>query len=673
MPEAIAPLPPKLEFLDSHQPGLKSGVYQLTVTQKVAIGGTVADTSARTQQFGVFGERFALDEDDVVAVFPPPGSLGDHADVLPHVVLRRSTLPWERLVAPVGDEGEQAQETIPWMAVLVFDEDDLAAGVAQPPNVRLETLKAAGAGWPGVKLQPAQHDDDLVSVIDVPNALLAAMIPTGAELRYLAHVRRGLNERDVVEGDEYAVVVAGRLPKSGGASVAHLVSLEGRYVYDPPTAGYRFAGLGQAGTVRLVSLKSWRFSCLDANQSFAATLRRLDRAPAELRLPPVSPAGSTEKYLSRGYVPCPHYLRRGATSVSWYHGPLVPAAAAEPVPPGLYPARAADALLRYDQDTGLLDTGYAAAWELGRLLALGSGRVAASLSRWRHELVRYAHADTHLAEPHLPTTSRVTERPALPAVALRWLESVAILCGVPFNYLVPDERMLPADSMRLFGVDPAWMAALLDGALSVGRVTSAHHAADVVPIPQVQALLSRRVTGVLVRSSVVAGWPKMVVEGFKRTPATPHVTAQNVKLPLLRMERLSRDVLLCLFEGEVTSVEMHQPPEAVHFAVRLDTDPPSLDLRLGNGRAAGRTLSVPMRPGNRRVIDVGKLVGLFTDTLQAQLGLVKAFNSAKFALQMLEIESLVCFGPAAPTSPSHPPSPLGPLQPDYPGPLVADM
>lgn len=655
MPEAIAPLPPKLEFLDSHQPGLKSGVYELTVTQTIAIGGTAADTSAHTQQFGVFGERFALDEDDVVSVFPPPGSLGDHANVLPHVILRRSTLPWERLVAPVPPEGQPGQDTIPWMAVLVFGEDDLAAGVAQPPNVRLGTLKAAAAGWPGVKLQPAQHEDDLVSVIDVPYALLAEMIPTGAELRYLAHVRRGLNEDDVPQGEEYAVVVAARLPRSGGASVAHLVSLEGRYHYDVHTAGYRFEGAWVTDRVRLVSLKSWRFSCLDANQNFAATLRRLDRAPAELRLPPVPSADPAEKYLSRGYVPCPHSLRHGATTVSWYHGPLVPFAAAEPVPPGLYPARAADALLRYDQDTGLLDTGYAAAWELGRLLALGSGRVAASLSRWRHELVRYAHADTHLAEPHLPTTPRAVERPQLPQVALQWLESTALLRGVPFNYLVPDERMLPADSMRLFGVDPAWMAALLDGALSVGRVTSAHHAADVVGIPEVEALLTRTVTGVLVRSSVVAGWPKLVVEGFLRTPPLPDGTLVNVKLPLLRMERLSRDVLLCLFEGEATAVEMHQPPEAVHFAVRLDTSPPSRDLRRGDGRAAGLSpLSVPMRPGNR-VIDVGALVNKFDDTLQAELGLTGPFNSAKFALQMLEIEALVCFGIPAPTPDPAPP------------------
>jgi hypothetical protein len=28
--------------------------------------------------------------------FPPDGSLGEHSNVLPHIILNRSTLPWER-------------------------------------------------------------------------------------------------------------------------------------------------------------------------------------------------------------------------------------------------------------------------------------------------------------------------------------------------------------------------------------------------------------------------------------------------------------------------------------------------------------------------------------------------------------------------------------------------
>jgi hypothetical protein len=674
MPEAIADLPPKLEFLDSHRPPLTSGAYELTVTQKVAIHGTEVDSSTRTQRFGVFGERFALAEDDVVSVFPPPGSLGDHANVLPHVVLRRSTLPWERLIARVGGEGEQAQNTIPWMAVLVFGEDELAAGVAQPPNVRLGTLKAAAAGWPGLALEPAQHDDDLVAVIDVPHALLADMLHTGRELRYLAHVRRGLDVNDQPQGDEYAVVVAGRRPRSGGASVAHLVSLEGRYEYDFHTADYHFHGVNEADRVRLVSLKSWRFSCVDASQNFAALLSHLDRAPQGLRLPPTG--DQAEPFLSRGYVPCPHFLRRGATSVSWYHGPLVPPRAGEPVPAGVYPARAADQLLRYDETLGLLDTGYAAAWELGRLLALSSGRVAATLSRWRHELVRWAHADTHLAEPHLATTSRAVERPAFPPVALKWLKSTALLCGIPFNYLVPDERMLPADSMRIFSVDPAWMAALFDGALSVGRVTSAHHAADAVRIPEVEALQTLAVSGILVRSSVVAGWPSLVVEGFTRVPGATDLI-QNDKRPLLRMERLSRDVLLCLFGAEVNTIEMHQPPEAIHFAVGLETNPPTRELRRADGRAAVNadgspiSVSVPLRTGTPRVIDVQTLVSRLK-AKQSSLGFTEPdkFNSARFALQMLEIMPLVCFGHAAP-APAPAPRPPIILEPGGPNPEIA--
>ncbi len=670
MPEATS-APARLQFLANHRPGLTSGVYELTATQTLAAPGVPDGTSySRTQRFGVFGERFSLDEEDVVSMFPPPGSLGDHSTVLPHVVLRRSTLPWERLAVPLAagtDPLADAKRSVPWLALLVFGEDELAppAGapaaasstpkVSQPANVTLKTLKAAAPGWPGVALEPAQHEDDPVTVIDVPAPLLAGVLPTGPELRFLAHVRRGTDEQGNLQGDECAVVVAARLPKSGGASVAHLVSLEGRYGQGSPVpAEFRFHGLSESATIRLVSLKSWRFSCLDTSQGFTALLAGLSSTLSVLRLPkPASAtdAAAVERHLARGYVPCPHLLRGGASSVSWYHGPLVPPGATEAAPEGVFPARAADALLRYHEDTGTFDTGYAAAWELGRLLALGSERFSAALHRWRHEFARYTHAEVHLAEPHLPTTPAAVQLPELPEVVLEWLGRAALLQGVPFNYLVPDERMLPVDSMRVFTLDPAWMAALLDGAFSVGRVTTAHHANDALHLPRVQALLSRRIDGFLLRSSVVAGWPSLTVNGYQRTPSGPLILMEpgfetvNVERRIVRMERLSRDVLLCLFEGEVNTVEMHQPPEALHFAVSPSGSGYVRELRHADGREADRTVPVPLRsaPAPGRVVDVASLVQQLT-AQQASLGLTGTFTSAQFALQMLEMVPRVRFG-----------------------------
>jgi|ERR1700746_2591710 hypothetical protein len=65
--------------------------------------------------------RFFLNPQDIFAVFPPPGSLGEHSNVLPHVQLKRSTLPWERQPFGWGKD-------VPWLALLVFHEDEIGTG-----------------------------------------------------------------------------------------------------------------------------------------------------------------------------------------------------------------------------------------------------------------------------------------------------------------------------------------------------------------------------------------------------------------------------------------------------------------------------------------------------------------------------------------------------------------
>jgi hypothetical protein len=57
----------------------------------------------------------------------------------------------------------------------------------------------------------------------------------------------------------------------------------------------------------------------------------------------------------------------------------------------------------------------------------------------------------------------------LPEDLSKWLGRLRLLKGVPFNYLVPDERMLPPESIRFFYLDMNWVDSLLDGAFSIGR------------------------------------------------------------------------------------------------------------------------------------------------------------------------------------------------------------
>src|SRR5215469_15976697 len=89
----------EIRFLQNHLPGPTPGEYEITVEQKVSTkSAKIAEKNqfSTTREFSVRGDRFRLKPADVQAVFPPAGSLGDHANVLPHILLTRSTLPWER-------------------------------------------------------------------------------------------------------------------------------------------------------------------------------------------------------------------------------------------------------------------------------------------------------------------------------------------------------------------------------------------------------------------------------------------------------------------------------------------------------------------------------------------------------------------------------------------------
>ena len=357
----------------------------------------------------------------------------------------------------------------------------------------------------------------------------------------------------------------------------------------------------------------------------------------------------------------PHEMRQGNRSVSWYRGPLAPGRVdrpnESPTPgsadtrnadeqkpsEGSWRAHSADQLVRYNPANGMFDVSYAAAWELGRLLTLQNEKVAVSLLDWKR---RHRHAQERQRAmqelEHLPVRGRPVATD-LPADVTRWFSDLALLRGVPFNYLVPDERMLPQESIRFFSIDPDWIRCLHDGAFSIGRVLPSDHKRD-ADNHDLRAKPHAVVTGFLMRSEVVSGWLDLQVDGYDQ--AVPHenyehdtqppespITASipfdrglqeamnngdasalvsefdfvevssievspivadsrwlvNVnenetlyrvektkdgfrlsienKLPMLRMERLSPNVLLCMFAGDIKTVDIHQKPEALHFGL----------------------------------------------------------------------------------------------------------
>ena len=177
----------------------------------------------------------------------------------------------------------------------------------------------------------------------------------------------------------------------------------------------------------------------------------------------------------------------------------------------------------------------------------------------------------------------------VPADIAAWLGRLHALIGVPFGYLVPDERMLPPESIRFFRLDENWVRALLDGAFSLGRdlTTEADGASanvDRAAFPavfdQAREAAPRRAregvadapgakawTGFLLRSSVVADYPGLGVNVYPKDGTPDDKT--TVLLDVKRLDRLgpNADTLLCLVEGDAFRVDVHEAPELLHYGI----------------------------------------------------------------------------------------------------------
>jgi hypothetical protein len=620
----------KLEFLEFHQPALEVGKYEVVVEQKVKNAKIPETTYTKKLTFVVTGERFGpLPPKDVLAVFPPRDSVGDHSNALPHVTLRRSTLPWERFPG-------QTDENRSWMALLLLRDSDFETEEDRPRlrSIKLSELRdtpTSTARFPPITLEEGQPPTDEVTVLDVKRKVLEPLLPKAEELALLAHVHQSKSSTGALEGAPEATVLCNRLPMPDGNSTVHLVSLEKRY----KDGAFDFQGAGANEWIRLVSLTHWSFFSVDPNQGFSALLRDLDRHPGTLHLPVSVPASSpAAPYLEQGYVPVTHRMRRGSKSVSFYRGPLVPGENPDTVS---LPVRCADELVRYDPATGLFDVSYAAAWELGRLLTLANTRVALELFHWKRQAGQHQRALRQRAEAarRLPLRGLRTEEPGMPEAVSQWLMDLALLKGLPFSYLIPDERVLPTEGLRLFRVDPVWIDCLLDGAYSVGRVTEADWEEDRASRSRrTLGQLPRELSGFLMRSTVVSGYPGLLVEAYaQREEDVGSIPAEG--MTALRVDRLADDVLLGLFEGELKTVDFFQAPEGLSFGLDVPTGTPPVytkNLRDRSGQGTELIINpVPFHHTDKGVVDMKGLAELMKSKTQASV-----FTAAQYALQMIE-------------------------------------
>lgn len=257
----------------------------------------------------------------------------------------------------------------------------------------------------------------------------------------------------------------------------------------------------------------------------------------------------------------------------------------------------------------------------------------------------------------------------------RFLARSVLLYGVPFQYLVPDERMLIPESVHFFFLDPGWIAMMVQGATSVGRLdaqdtvldtTMRHRALEKAmvdaalvrgngkDIGEPQATAAKwPLTGFLLRSSVVDGWQGVEMKAYDK---------DGVEVAPLRIDRLAPDILLCIFNGKVMHMTVKQPPEGLHFGLSPlgNGKYQRLSLRKVTAKSGGSVepgqqipnsgapIDAPMRKGKSRptrVVRVAELASLFQQRLKSLGQDAPDFTSGEFGVEMVESPGLVDFKP----------------------------
>lgn len=758
----------EIQFYDNYIPSLEAGLYQITVEQNIENIDFKDYFKKTTQTFEVKGPQFALEPNEIHAVYPPKDSCGQYADCLPHIILNKPVIPWERKL-------KGCDKTVPWMALLTFEEDELIENPKTKTNLFSSTveqflaLKDQGDILiPNIKVDASELVMNCQS-IEISTAVFKALVPRKAELQYLAHCRQvDPKDQAILKQNEdgwYSVLVSNRFPKvqmgqenSGVKNIVHLVSLEGleEYLVEDPQFPKKKSDPDQDKTIRLLSLKNWSFSCLrEQGENFAELMKNFVLQEADnpenlmLKAPlqksdtsQSEEANYAQTRISEGYVPLSFHTMLGENSYAWYRGPLTPVMS--PKLPNTEPFSSASAAMIYDPIYGIFDQSYAAAWQIGRLIALSDASFVDQLFKFRqkghrvvNQLNQYFYSDffetsqdlqrltgenvikekfekmiegnlsNHLQQVFAADSnfqsgaknglaSGDTNRP-IPINQLKTsikrddvqdillaemdtetktiaqrVADLKLLYGVPFNHLVADSKMLPVESIRFFYLDQNWVNVLCDGALSIGIHSSRDlelntmfrdkilNTVDSLAFQKRDQLLGaeteedvrykesdQHITGVLLRSAVVSGWPGLSIKAYKN----------GELLKILRMDRLSANVLLCLFVGIPDRLEISEPHQGLCFGVE---DEGLIYLRSVSdhvGKPIGKTLKVKgpefrkyMRPTThsigQRVLNINSNIPSEENNLVAAIG--KALDnhligSAEFAIQMVKSPEQLVF------------------------------
>ena len=476
--------PGQFRMHDKFSPALKQGMHSigLDIFLPSELGLGVHSTVENDRHFEVTGPRWTIPITDVHSV--RPGVNQDDADVdcvLPMFVSGRRTLPWERSLDPVeGTSSDHpwvalllfTEEELTQGGELgifkgdkrlkLFGQTNGHAGIFDHKVGDSEFLTKMGLDRHGI------HSNFQVDAIKVSDSILSDVTPYLNELPLLVNAREvSTVDKELCGEDEdgwFSVVCCNRLPRDT-STVYHacLVSLEGRTneswypeiptaIADPESPKYNREGMTMPAfpktstTTSLILLHHWSFKTNDTGGDFSSRMESLrlrirDSVDPDYRAGTLAPRADVvgsdsvilEPYIfgnqsipgvgETGHILLEQVDETGEVNSALYRGPFSPVRTyklGEDSEGRLAPYQTADAARRWMEDLGMEDISLAAAFEVGRLLALSDPGFLRDMARLRREKStqnrldmtfnvlseRFGLLDVHKSEMNLQTLTR---------------------------------------------------------------------------------------------------------------------------------------------------------------------------------------------------------------------------------------------------------------------------
>lgn len=348
-------------------------------------------------------------------------------------------------------------------------------------------------------------------------------------------------------------------------------------------------------------------------------------------------------FIQKGFTALPHKLRQCDQTYSWYRGPLSPVRQGPKFQTDAFERLPdfADQLTTYYADLGMFNPSYAMAFQLGRLLGIQDKSFGRKMSQWKYTFnVKQAKKLAQNEVDDLLGLNDNTEIDQNSVNSIRqWMENKTFLDGIPFNYLVPDERFLPEESIRFFSLDRHWIECLQYGAFKLGgaiRMDSDATTAEIKDLEwqafkKLTNIYDQEWTGFIIRSQLISGWPDLRIEGFPSGPTDSELKEDlldNQTLPLVHRELLGPNVMICLFQGNLHTMDLYLKPEGLKFGVDTKTDGGfEKDFQFMPG-----TIDIPLKgsPENQ-VLDVNAIALALKGKLN-----IDNMSSAHYGMEMID-------------------------------------